>query len=68
MDKETLVKSLGINPDHTVTFKEVAAARYRVNVFKSEFIDGSVVPRTTLYRSYYIEHNVENNTITDLTI
>lgn len=68
INKEVLITQLKINPSDTITFKEVAHSRYRVNVYKSEFIDGSVVPRTTMSHSYYVEYNKETNLIKDLTI
>ena len=68
ISKEVLITQLKINPSDTVTFKEVANSRYRVNVYRSEFIDVAVVPRTTMNRSYYIGYDKETNLIKDLTI
>jgi hypothetical protein len=68
MDKETFSKLLGVNPSDTLTYKEVAHNRYRVNIYTQTYIDGSVVPRTTMQKSYYLEYDKENNSIKDLTI
>lgn len=68
MNKEMIIAQLKIDSNDTITFKEVANSKYRVNVYRSRFVDGSVVPRTVMHKSYYVEYDKEAEIIKDLTI
>jgi len=59
-------KSLNISDSSEVTIASVGVDRYRINVYDKSFIEGSVVPRTTLSSSYFVE--IKEEVLTDLTI
>lgn len=64
--EDRIKKFVGAEDNCIAQIKQVSKNNYRINLYRRDYIGESVIPKTTMSASYYLE--VDGSVIKDLTI